>query len=85
MKVGSACLDANDVSAQMCLPRFCLKDNRTDGRFFDCAQNDMLCNQHPRDTSVIPAPNTVILRKSLRRWGGASPVCPLRIHGMSEW
>ena len=36
---------------------FGVKDNREDGRFFDFAQNDMLCNQRPRDTSIIPAPN----------------------------
>ncbi len=30
----------DDVSAQMCLLRFCLKDNRIDGRFFESAQND---------------------------------------------
>ena len=49
---------ANDVSAQMCLLRdFGVKDNRTDGRFFDCAQNDMFCNHHPGNASVTPAPS----------------------------
>ena len=31
---------------------FGVKDNRTDGRFFAFAQNDMLCNQHWRNLSV---------------------------------
>ncbi len=56
VKVGrtflSARFDADDVSAQMCLRRFCLEDNRTDGRFFDFAQNDMLCNIHRRNLSA---------------------------------
>ena len=50
--MGPACPDADDVTAQMRLLRFCLKDNRTDGRFFDFAQNDMLCNNHWRNLSV---------------------------------
>ena len=55
--MGPACPDADDVTAQMRLLRFCLKDNRTDGRFFDFAQNDMLCNNHPGNASVTPAPS----------------------------
>ena len=43
---------ADDVSAQMCLPRFGVKANRVDGRFFDFAQNDMPCNNHWRNLSV---------------------------------
>ena len=35
-----------DVSAQMRLLHFCLRDNRIDGGFFDSAQNDMLSNNH---------------------------------------
>ena len=42
---------AEDVSAQTCLLRFCLQDNRIDGGFFDYAQNDMLCNNHWRKLS----------------------------------
>jgi hypothetical protein len=38
----------DDVSAQMCLLRFCLKDNRTGGRFFDSAQNDVLADSRTR-------------------------------------
>ena len=30
-------------------------DSRTDGRFFDFAQNDMLCNNHWRNLSVTPS------------------------------
>ena len=39
---------ADDVSAQMCLLRFCLKDKRLDGRFFDSAQNDTLADSQVR-------------------------------------
>ncbi len=48
----SARLDADDVSAQMRLLRSSVRDNREDGRFFDFAQNDMLCNNHWRDLYV---------------------------------
>ena len=44
---------AEDVSAQMCLPGWCsVTDKREDGRFFDYAQNDMLCNCHWRNLSA---------------------------------
>ena len=48
----SACFNADDVSAQMCFLCYCVKDNRIDGGFFDCAQNDMLRNNGWRNLSV---------------------------------
>ena len=41
------------TSPRKCVYRvFGVKDNRVDGRFFDFAQNDMLCNHHWRNLSV---------------------------------
>ena len=41
------------TSPRKCVYRvFGVKDKREDGRFFDCAQNDMSCNNHWRNLSV---------------------------------
>ena len=56
----------DDVSAQMCLLRFCLKDNRIDGRFFDSAQNDGKADSRtrrfPRSAEEAPRLTKHLLR-----------------------
>ena len=42
---------------------FRLRDTRTDGRFFDSAQNDMSCNNNQRILSVRYRQKIVILRR----------------------
>ena len=37
--------------------------NGMNGKFFDCAQNDMSANQHSQNQSVTRTPKTVMLRK----------------------